>query len=82
LGQIDVTKVLLSRKALVSAKNNDGNTPLHLAAIGGFADVARLLVAEKADINARNRIDYTPANEAAQNGHTEMVGLLRRRGGS
>lgn len=44
----------LSKKANVDAKNNHGNTPLHLAALHRSPNMAGLLIAAKADVNATN----------------------------
>jgi ankyrin repeat protein len=38
-----VAELLLANKAEVNAKDNRGNTPLHLAAAKGHKDVAELL---------------------------------------
>ncbi len=58
--------MLLAHKAEVNAKNKDGNTPLHLAALNDHVDVAELLLAAKADVNARNELGNTPLKTAAQ----------------
>ena len=65
----DVVELLLANKADVHARNQSGQTPLHLA----NKDVAELLLANGADINARDNEGTTPLIEAAGDG-TESDG--------
>lgn len=78
-GRTNVAELLVSRKADVNAKANDGWTPLHLAAQGGYPQepVARLLLANNADVNGRANDGQTPLHVAAAHGtDTRMVKLL------
>ena len=57
-------------------RNNDGVTPLHLAALNGHKDVAELLLANKAEVNAKDNHGETPLHLAAVNGHKDVAELL------
>jgi ankyrin repeat protein len=76
-----VAKLLLAHKADLNARNKDGDTPLHLAALADQLDVATLLLAGKASVNSRNNDGATPMNVAAKSGYNDMADLLHRSGG-
>jgi len=75
-----VAEVLLANKADVNARNDAGNTPLHVSEISGNPNMAELLLAKGADINARNNTGATPLHMAAAVGHKEMVESLLGKG--
>ena len=64
----------------INAKDEDGRTPLHTAAICGYKDVAELLIAKGADVNARGKYERTPLHEAVANGRRDVVELLIAKG--
>jgi hypothetical protein len=60
-GELEKVKALLEGNPdLVFSKDNDGRTPLHLAAMKGYKDVAALLLANKAEVNAKDNKGQTP----------------------
>jgi ankyrin repeat protein len=65
----------------VSAKSNDGNTPLHITAMSGFKDVMELLLASNAEVNAKDNRGGTPLRVASFFRHPDVVDLLRQHGG-
>jgi len=71
----------LASKADVNAKNSDGNTALHIAAIYGYKDMAEFLLASKADVNGKNNKGETPLRLALSKGHKDVAELLRQQGG-
>lgn len=64
----------------VNLPEDDGLTPLHLAAMNCHADVVALLLDHGAEINVRARDQATPLHLAAQEGCTNVVALLLARG--
>jgi len=73
--------------SLLTAPNQNGNTPLHEAAISGHSPMLVALMGELAthsaysnEINKQNRLGNTPLHLAFQFDHTEIVDLLVRKG--
>jgi ankyrin repeat protein len=66
----------------IHSHNQDGWTPLHLAAFFGHVQLAAALVDRGADVDARstNAMTNTPLHAAVAGGHTEAVRLLADRG--
>ena len=76
-GNIKAVTVLLKHNPrLVSAKDDNGYTPLHYAAAFGHKDIAEALLANKADPNAKDNIGQTPLHYAAAKGQDVLVRLL------
>jgi hypothetical protein len=75
-GDAPKVKELLSKGANVNARDENGQTPLHWAAIHGRVDVARLLLEHGADVNARDENGQTPLRWAAIHGHVDVARLL------
>jgi cytohesin len=61
---------------LINAKDNNGNTPLHTAAMKGEAVVVKFLLENGADVDARDINGQTPLYDASLNGHKSVVDLL------
>ena len=53
-----------------------GDTPLHVAAEGGFLDVVSLLIAAGASAWVKNKSGKRPRDIASRFGHVEMVDML------
>jgi hypothetical protein len=73
-------KLLLERGADPNAKNKDGKTPLHVAAIRGSVDVARLLLQYGVDPNVQDERGRTPLHVAAIRGRVDVVRFLLEHG--
>lgn len=71
-----VKELLKTNPKLVSARDQDEDTPLHVAAYVGNTAIAKMLLSNKADIEAANRNGDTPLCEAATRGKSAMAGFL------
>ena len=72
-----ITGLCLSHGAAVNQCDNEGDTPLHLAARSGNKNVAKLLVDSGAVVNASSlHSGYTPFLEAVAHSRTDVVKLL------
>ncbi|KAJ1910564.1 Glycerophosphocholine phosphodiesterase [Tieghemiomyces parasiticus] len=84
LGLNDIAAFLLARGANCNSTDEDGETPLHLAARGGHVGILKLLVRAEAssdgavaDLNHQDaRYGWTPLEVAAREGHLACVQLL------
>lgn len=86
LGNIDIVQELIDKGAYIDAKDDNGYTPLLIAAQRGFEEIAQLLLGHKADVNYilvplqiyHHTIieQITPLTEACKNGHIGMVKVL------
>ena len=66
----------------VNQADDDGRTPLFVAAREGHETVVRFLITEAgADVNKTRRGGFTPLYVAAQDGHVGVVRLLVKEGG-
>jgi caspase domain-containing protein/ankyrin repeat protein len=74
-------KAYLARGADIDARDRDGDTPLHLAAIKAGPAVIAALVAAGADPNAGSTDGNTPLFNAAENGNLPAVKALLAAGG-
>jgi len=64
----------------INAKEEDGRTPLLMAAEKGDAGMAALLADNGADVNARDGDGYTALMYAAYQGNRELAELILRHG--
>ncbi|CDF39250.1 unnamed protein product [Chondrus crispus] len=79
-GHIAICKLLIDRKAPVSARSAKKQTPLCLAAQKGFAKVVQMLLEHGADPNNEDEGKYTPLHLSASNGFVPCVELLLQAG--
>ena len=76
-GDLGRVKALLTHSPdLVSAKDEHGDTALHLAAFNGRKDVVEFLLSHKAEVDAKDQHSGTPLHAAAGAGHKEVTLML------
>jgi ankyrin repeat protein len=65
------------KMGLCNMKNDEGETPLFLAVVGGHRDMVELLLATgEVDVNVKDRNEVPALIEAVKRGHKEIVDLL------
>ena len=73
VGNIEAVKQHLAAGTDVNAKDDDGVTPLHIAAT---KEIAELLIANSANISAKDHLGWTPLHGASSKGLKTVVELL------
>eukprot|EP00744_Colponema_vietnamica_P021667 GILI01030990.1.p1 GENE.GILI01030990.1~~GILI01030990.1.p1 ORF type:complete len:234 (+),score=61.82 GILI01030990.1:39-740(+) len=76
----DLKTVLEGNPSLADCKDDQGRTPMHMAAANGHTDVAQLLIKCGALPNATNAEGYTALHYAAENNQCPMAALLTSKG--
>ncbi|MET0376985.1 MAG: ankyrin repeat domain-containing protein [Rhizorhabdus sp.] len=74
------SRFLLGKGANPNAKDAQGNSALHAAALLGFQEGAELLVGQRAQVNLANNSGETPLIIAVQQRNTPMVRFLLTNG--
>jgi hypothetical protein len=70
----DVVRLLIAKGAEINATNNEGDTPLHLAAQWACEKNVQLLIAEGADLNLKNLAGDTPLDSAIRQWTRQVEG--------
>ena len=63
----------------MDARNNNGDTPLHLASKGGQLEPVRTLLEANCDPNLKNELSFTPLELAFLNGLEKVFKFLQNR---
>lgn len=80
LGNTQIARLLLEAGAAPNTADEEGNSPLIVAAWYGNAEAVRLLLARGANRNAANSQGFTALGAARRNGHQEIIALLSAAG--
>ena len=72
--------MLIGRGSRLSARNDGGDTPLHLAAAHGHTETVRLLLSNKANCNLVNEHGNTPLHYACFWNNEDIAVLLIGKG--
>jgi len=72
----EAVKQHIAAGADVDAKNNVGDTPLHMTALSGHKIITELLIAKGADVNTKDEDGGTPLHIAVSGAHKEIAELL------
>ncbi|MCJ7454498.1 MAG: ankyrin repeat domain-containing protein, partial [Wolbachia endosymbiont of Homalodisca vitripennis] len=72
----------VERRANVNLRNEDGMSPLHIAAQYDYLGIVKYLAERGADLNLRNEDGLSSLHFAVQNGHLDIVKYLVERGAS
>jgi ankyrin repeat protein len=77
----DIVKKLLIRKPdLLEMPDNQGNTPLHLAAATGDGAIFKTLLSNQPKVNCVNNEGFSPLHYAAAKNHLSFVRMLIEKG--
>ena len=60
----------------IDARDHDGSSALHAAALAGRGGAVRMLLEAGADARAASHLQETPLHCAAREGHAHVVGML------
>ncbi len=71
-----LAKILLERGADLEARNQQGATPLFMAAMNGKTDILKILIEKNADKEARNNAHQTALMIAAEKNQVKIVDEL------
>jgi hypothetical protein len=73
-------RFLIRAGAPVNVSDEDGMTPLHHAALNGYAQCADVLLKAGAELNVTNHAGLTPLEIAIQQQHAGIIAVLRKHG--
>lgn len=76
-GDLDKVKTFINENSLlVNVKDNQNNSPLHIAAVKGYKEIAKLLIEKGANLEAKNMYGNTPLLDASRIGSANMIRFL------
>jgi ankyrin repeat protein len=72
----DMLMLLLENGSEIDVLNNQGLSPLHLAAYFGYKDIFKLLLERGADSDVKTGAGKSCIDIASENGHRELIELI------
>jgi ankyrin repeat protein len=76
----DECKLLLEAGVDLTTPNNDGNTPLHYAALNKLTKIVQFLLNNGCPVNVKNKDEQTPLHIAVKSSSSEIVDVLLKHG--
>lgn len=67
---------VVSTGVSVNCENDDGITPLQIAAAYGHVDIIEFLCKNGASVDKGSNLGWTPLMHASRNGHVSVVSIL------
>ena len=77
MGELKTPEVPVSFGNFLTFKDDEGQTPFHLAAKNGHLEICRLILANIVDKNPVNNDGETPSQLAAYHGHLSVMELIK-----
>ncbi|MBL0265779.1 MAG: ankyrin repeat domain-containing protein [Leptospiraceae bacterium] len=74
-GNLEMVKLLISKRTDINKRNKYGNTPLHYASIAGHLEIVKYLLSNGAN-NLKSNSGKTPLDFARDKEHVEIVSAL------
>lgn len=75
-GKEKITQLLIHSGARLTARDVNGFTPLHWAALNGMSEIVKLILSKEADVDSQSRFKWTPLMQACTRGHIETCTIL------
>lgn len=75
-GNINIIKCLIEAETNLDVANDDGWTPILLAAFGGHTHITQALAEAKVDLNSQTKLGKTPVSIAVQEGNIHVLKAL------
>jgi len=79
-GKKEIVEFLITKGAILHAKNNFGWIPLHSASYKGHIETSKLLISKGSKVDELDVFGWTPLFRAIQGGHKSMVEFLVKKG--
>lgn len=80
-GDLELVKSFIEQNPkLLHDKDNEGNTPLHIACLNGKKSIVEFLISQNADVNEKNNMGNPSLHFAALGGYADIIEILLENG--